>query len=267
MKDLFVIKFGGSSITKKEQNKFEMRTDLLNKVAKELSLALKKNKKLKVILVCGVGPFGHSNVKEYDINNGVTTPRHLEGVKKTNKDCDFVAKETASALTKHGIKSKHIPGYVVCVQKNKKVESFDVKAYKDALKKGLVPITTGVMVKDKELNWSVMSGDQAIAQLAHSLKPEMVLMGTDVDGIFTADPKEDPTAVLIEEITKDNLEEVLKKAGQSKAVDVTGGMKGKLEKLAQQLGGVPAEIFNLFTAGNLAGALEGKEIKCTKVRL
>jgi isopentenyl phosphate kinase len=59
----------------------------------------------------------------------------------------------------------------------------------------------------------------------------------------------------------------LEKAGRSKAVDVTGGMKGKLEKLAQQLNGVPAEIFNLFIPGNLEKALEGKEIKCTKVRL
>ena len=44
-------------------------------------------------------------------------------------------------------------------------------------------------------------------------------------------------------------------------------MKGKLEKLAQQLGGVPAKIFSLFVPGNLEKALEGKEIRCTKIRL
>jgi isopentenyl phosphate kinase len=198
MKGLFVIKFGGSSITKKAQNKFEMNYDVLSRAAEELSKAIKA-KKLKVILVCGVGPFGHTNVKEYGINDGVTTERHLEGVLKTNKDCDFVATEVIAELKTHGINAKHIPGYDVCVQKNKKVESFDVSAYEDALKDGFVPVTTGVMVKDTALNWSVMSGDQAIAQLAKHLKPEMVLMGTDVDGIFTADPKEDKKAKLIEE--------------------------------------------------------------------
>ena len=266
MKGLFVIKFGGSSITKKEQNKFEMNYEILSQAAQELSKAVKENR-LKAVLICGVGPFGHTNVKEYAINDGVTTERHLEGVKKTNEACDFVAAEVIAELKTHGINAKHIPGYDVCVQKNKKVESFDVSAYEDALKEGYVPVTTGVMVKDTELNWSVMSGDQAIAQLAKRLEPEMVLMGTDVDGIYTADPKEDKKAKLIEEITKKNLAKVLEKAGHSKAVDVTGGMKGKLEKLAQQLNGVPAEIFNLFTPGNLEKALEGKEIRCTKVRL
>jgi isopentenyl phosphate kinase len=266
MKDLVVIKFGGSSITKKEENKFEMNYELLNRAAGELARAI-RSKNLQAVLICGVGPFGHSNVKKYDINDGIRTEKHLEGVKKTNSDCDFVAREVAKALAKQGLKTRHIPGYDVCVQKAKKVESFDFKTYREALSQGFIPITTGVMVKDTLLNWSVMSGDAAIAQLARHLKPKMVLMGTDVDGIFTSDPKADKKAELIEKITKENVSQILAKVGKSKSVDVTGGMKGKLEKLAQQLSGVPAEIFNLFTAGNLENALEGKEIRCTKVRL
>jgi len=112
-----------------------------------------------------------------------------------------------------------------------------------------------------------MSGDVAIAELCKQLRPEKVLMGTDVDGIFTADPKVNPKAELIEEINKGNLEEVLKRAGESKSVDVTGGMKGKLEKLAETLDGVPAEIFNLITKGNLEKVLKGEDIRCTKVKL
>jgi isopentenyl phosphate kinase len=51
------------------------------------------------------------------------------------------------------------------------------------------------MVKDKEWKWSVMSGDTVIAQTCKLMKPKKVLMGTDVDGIFTADPKIDKNAV------------------------------------------------------------------------
>ena len=133
--------------------------------------------------------------------------------------------------------------------------------------KGIIPITTGTMVPDNSFKWSVMSGDQVIAQTVKHLDPEKVLMGTDVDGIFTADPKIDSSAELIEEINENNIKEVLAKCGESKSVDVTGGMKGKLEKLASTLNGVPAEIFSLFKEGNLEKALLGKEIKSTKIKL
>ncbi len=267
MQNLIVIKLGGSSITKKADNKFEMNEEILKQSAVELASVLKKNPKLKIALVCGVGPFGHTNVKEYDLNNGIKTKRQEEGTQKTIQDCDFVADKTIEALEKCGLKTEHVPGYLVCRQDNKKVVSFDVEPYKEALGEGKIPLTTGNMVKDRILKWSPMSGDVVVAQLCKQLRPDKVIMGTDVEGIFTADPKIDKKAELIERITKENVEEVLEKAGESKSVDVTGGMKGKLEKLAQTLDGVPAEIFNLLKEGNLEKVLEGKEIKSTKLLL
>jgi isopentenyl phosphate kinase len=264
--DLCVIKFGGSSITQKADNKFEMNEDILKQSAKELASALKK-KPAKVALVCGVGPFGHTNVKMYNLNNGITTEEQKKGVEKTNKDCNFVGESVAKALEQEGLKTKLIPGYEVCEQTNKKITKFDFAPYEKALKEGLIPISTGIMVKDKELVWSVMSGDKVIAQLAKHFKPKKVLMGTDVDGIYTADPKVDSKAELIEEITRANVPKILEKVGESKSVDVTGGMKGKLEQLAEQLNGAPAEIFNLFTKGNLKKAILGENIKDTKIKL
>jgi len=267
MQNLIVIKFGGSSITKKADNKFEMNENVLEQSAAELASALKKNPKLKVVLVCGVGPFGHTNVKKYDLNNGIKTKEQEKGTEITIRDCNFVAEETASALEKHGLETEIIPAYAVCKQDGKKLVAFEVEPYIKSLEEGKIPITTGNMVKDLSLKWSPMSGDVAVAELCKQLRPEKVLMGTDVDGIYTADPKINPKAELILEINKKNLESVLKKAGESKSVDVTGGMKGKLEKLAQTLDGVPAEIFNLLTPGNLEKVLEGKKIKDTILNL
>jgi len=266
MVDLFVIKFGGSSITKKADNKFEMNEEILKQCAKELASVMKK-KPMKLALVCGVGPFGHTNVKMYNLNNGITTEEQMKGVEKTNKDCNFVGQSVVEALEKEGVKTKLIPGYEVCEQSNKKIIKFDFVPYEKALNEEFVPITTGIMVKDDKLKWSVMSGDKVIAQLAKHFRPTKVLMGTDVDGIFTADPKVNSHAELIEEITRKNVPKILEKVGESKSVDVTGGMKGKLEQLAEQLNGAPAEIFNLSTKGNLEKVLTGKEVKDTKIKL
>lgn len=264
---MIILKLGGSVITKKADNKFEMNYEALNHAAKQIAESLKEDPSLQLFIVCGVGPFGHTNVKKYDINNGIHTKEQEEGLEITKRDCDFVGKETAIALEQQGLKTMFIPGYDVCVQENKKVLTYNFGPYEESVKENVIPITTGVMVPDNEMKWSVMSGDQAIAQLAKHFKPDKVLMGTDVDGIYTADPKEDQSAELLEKITKENLDSILEKVGESKAVDVTGGMKGKLEKLAATLQGTPAEIFNLFTVNNLKKSLKNEEIKSTKIHL
>jgi isopentenyl phosphate kinase len=262
-----ILKLGGSSITKKADNKFEMDYEILKQSAQEIKNAIEKNTGLKIILVCGVGPFGHTNVVNYNLNGKIETSEQEAGVKKTKTDCEFVGNETRKALEKVGLCAKLILGTDVCVQNERKVVSFNLDEYKKCLDEGIISITTGTMVPDQSFGWSVMSGDQVIAQTAKYLNPEKVLMGTDVDGIYTADPKVEEDAKLIKEITKENLGEVLAQCGESKSVDVTGGMKGKLEKLASTLNGVPAEIFSLLNKGNLENALLKKEIKSTKINL
>ncbi len=266
MNDLLVLKLGGSSITRKSENKFEMNEKILKGLAKEIAEA-KKTKNFDLILICGVGPFGHTNVKEYNINGKIETTKQKKGVDKTIDGCNFVASEVIKALEKNGLKTKLVPGYEICKQKERKVVSFNTKPYEKALKENIIPITTGIMVKDSSWGCSVMSGDTAISETCKKMKPKKVLIGTDVGGIFDSDPKKNSNAKLIELITKKNLEKVLQNCEGSSAVDVTGGMKGKLEKLSKMIGNTPAEIFNLFEKNNLKKVLKGEEIKSTKIKL
>ena len=266
MNDLIIVKLGGSAITKKADNKFEMNREVLERAAREIKNA-KDSAQFDIILICGVGPFGHSNVVKHNINNGIETEEQMLGVKETNLACNYVGNQAVDALKRVGLKAKLVSGEKVALQENKKIDSFSEKTYKELLEKGIIPVSTGIMVPDTKLVWSVMSGDQIIAQLAQKLQPKKVIIGTDVDGIFTADPKVDSKAELIPEITKENVLSVLEKVGESKSVDVTQGMKGKLEKLSQTLNGVPALIFNLYIEKNLEKALEGEEIIATKLAL
>lgn len=265
MSDLIILKLGGSSITKKSENKFEINYELLERIAREIKNA-KDNLKFNLIIVCGVGPFGHTNVKQFNINDGIQTEEQLAGVKKTNLDCNFVGNEVINILKRIGLKAKIVSGEKIILQENKKVYSFLTKKYVELIENDIIPVSTGIMVPDTKLVWSVISGDQIIAQLSN-LSPKKILLGTDVDGIFDEDPKINEKAELIELITKENFEEVLKKCGDSKAIDVTGGMKGKLEKISKTINNTPTIIFNLFVEKNLENALIGKEIKSTKIEL
>jgi isopentenyl phosphate kinase len=94
-----------------------------------------------------------------------------------------------------------------------------------------------------------------------------VLMGTDVDGIFTAEPKLNPDARLIESIGQGNFDRVLESVGEATTVDVTQGMKGKLLKIREGLSGVRVLVYNITKEGNTFKALSGRKVRGTEIKL
>lgn len=119
------------------------------------------------------------------------------------------------------------------------------------------------MVLDTKLKGSVVSGDAIIPFLAKKLGAKKVLLGSDVAGIFTADPKKDAKAKRIPLIDKRNFKKVLKSVGESNSVDVTRGMKGKLENLR----GLNAFIFDMTEQDSTRKALVGERVQGTAVKL
>jgi uridylate kinase len=75
-----------------------------------------------------------------------------------------------------------------------------------------------------------------------------MLKGTRVDGIYTADPEKDPTAVKFDEITYDEVYE-----RGLKIMDLTATTLAKDNKL-------PIIVFDMDTAGNLKKVLSGEKI-------
>ena len=80
------------------------------------------------------------------------------------------------------------------------------------------------------------------------IEAEVMMKGTRVDGVYTADPEKDPTATKFDEITYD---EVLQRG--LKVMDITATAMCKENKL-------PIYVFNMDVYGNLAKVLEGESI-------
>ena len=92
------------------------------------------------------------------------------------------------------------------------------------------------------------STDTAAAQRALEIGCEAVLMAKAVDGVFTADPKTDPSAKMYDEIThREVLEQGLKVAD---ATAFSLCMDNNM----------PIIVFNLLTEGNIARAVRGERI-------
>ncbi|MBP3726869.1 MAG: UMP kinase [Bacteroidaceae bacterium] len=80
------------------------------------------------------------------------------------------------------------------------------------------------------------------------IEADVMLKGTRVDGIYTADPEKDPTAVKFDEISYD---EVL--ARGLKVMDLTAVVMCKEN-------GLPIYVFNMDRFGNLRRVMEGDNI-------
>ena len=266
MSYLYIIKLGGSVITAKEKNKFEIQEDSLARIASEIKRA-QTEKKFSLIVVHGAGPFGHTNVINFGIDNGVYSEKQKEGLARTIRDCNTLDQAVVKQLNSAGLNAIGLDPNKQVVQENKRVVQFETRTIEHALSNRKIPVLFGQMVPDTKLNASVISGDTIIAFLAQKFFPKKILLGTDVTGVFTADPKTDSQAKLIPVIDQNNFVEVLQKVGESKSQDVTQGMKGKIMKLKETLSGTEAFIFNANETNAVYNALTGKPIKGTKIVL
>ena len=83
---------------------------------------------------------------------------------------------------------------------------------------------------------------------ALEIKADVMLKGTRVDGIYTADPEKDPTATKFETITYD---EVLER--KLKVMDLTAITMCRENKM-------PIYVFNMDKEGNLLKVIKGEQI-------
>ena len=83
---------------------------------------------------------------------------------------------------------------------------------------------------------------------ALEIKADVMLKGTRVDGIYTADPEKDPSATKFSEITYD---EIIRKG--LKVMDLTATVMCKEN-------GLPIYVFNMDKLGNLAKVIDGEPI-------
>jgi uridylate kinase len=122
------------------------------------------------------------------------------------------------------------------------VADFDAFAARRALDQGRVVILPG------GTGSPYFTTDSAAALRAAELSCDLVLKATKVDGIYTADPKKDPTAVRYSRLS---YREALEK--QLAVMDTTAFV------LCQEQG-MPIRVFDMFAQGALLAIVQGQDI-------
>lgn len=229
MKEVLLLKLGGSIVTDKSTSEYHLQTALLKRVFGYLSNWY-KNANSNLVIVHGCGGCTHNIAHEYDLRSGTQgDPDKLRGSvlahdmsRKINEDICLIAGESGLPVT-----SVDTSQFVTNQQG--KLHTFNEVKIIANLEDCKVPIMHGDMVPDIDWEYSISSGDHSIAKLAEILPVKRVLFASDIDGLFTADPHKNSSAELIETISMDNVHSDAIQLDGSHNIDTTGGLRGKLE--------------------------------------
>lgn len=268
---MIILKIGGSILTEKDSSKAEVDFNNLNRIAKEIKDALyseKYNKDLVdgLVIVHGAGSFGHPPAKKHRIGEPFGEEEYLSkriGFCEIQNEVKKLNSIICDVFIEYGIPVIAIPPSSFITTSNKRVFDFDLNLIKSYIREGFVPILYGDVVLDDDVKLAVISGDQVIQYISKFLKSDRVVLGTDVDGVYTKNPKTHSDAVHIDEVS--SIDDI-KTLESTTNVDVTGGMVGKVKELLELAElGIESEIINANEIGAISKALQGMEVRGTKI--
>ncbi len=254
---MIIIKAGGSAITKKSQE-FTPNMEVISNLSKEIKDARKVS-----VLVHGAGSYGHPIAKKYSLGQGYFDRKQLKGFSETRASVSELDGIILKSLIQSDLMPVKIGTFSNFITNDGRILEFYKEPLLRAIELGLLPVFTGDLVFDKTRVFSVLSGDQIVSYLSKLIKPSRVIFGTDVDGIYTGDPKKEK-ATHIKKITEDNIKEVFKFTKDIE--DASGGMKGKFSEILSMFEmGIEIDVINLTKKGILAKALKGN-VKGTVIK-
>jgi isopentenyl phosphate kinase len=254
-----ILKLGGSAITQKDKP-LQVNRPVIENLAQEIAEANTP----QLVLVHGGGSFGHPLAKQYAIPDGFKDHSQIMGFSKIHDAMTTLNGLVVQILIQHNIPAVSIAPSSFVLTKSGRIEKMNSDIVAKLLDMKFVPVLYGDTVLDSDKGFAILSGDQLVAKLAIVLDAEQIVIGVDVDGLCTADPKKDSSAKLIEHTDLKELKRKHSWIEKARVIDVTGGMYGKIIELIPAIEhGTRTTIVNATKKGTVRKALCNEKVKGT----
>jgi len=219
MKKLIVQKYGGSSVATVEK---------INIVAEKV-LSYKKKKYGLVVVVSAMGDTTDELIELANRINPSPEKREMDMLLATGEQVS--AALLAMCIQSKGSRALSLVGYQVGIltddfHTTAKIQKIEAQRIQKELKSGKVVIVAGFqgMNKDSDITTLGRGGsDLSAVALAVALDADECQIYTDVEGVYTADPRIVPDARKLEQITFDEMLEMASRGAQvmqTRAVEV-----------------------------------------------
>jgi len=263
------LKLGGSLITDKAREA-TARLEVIERLAGEIREALEARPSLGLVLGHGSGSFGHFVGRRYGVREGVKGPEGWKGFAETAAAAARLNRIVTDALLAKGVPVFSLQPSASLLCRNGSIIRWAWEPVEMALREGLVPLIYGDVALDEERGTTIVSTEELFCYLAERMTPERILLAGEVDGVFTADPLQDPEAQLVPEITPSQVGGLATLLPGSYGPDVTGGMAQKVYlmlDLVRKMPGTTVLIMSGRVPGNVKRALLGSPLsRCTVIK-
>jgi isopentenyl phosphate kinase len=256
-KPLTILKIGGSVITDRKDERPRLRGPRLARIAREIAEG-RRTEGFPLIVVHGAGSFGHPIVRRTGIDRGVHDGPQRAAMGETQRlQCELNI-HVVRHLLRAGLPAFPCQASASAVMESGLLVSLDTEAVRGLLAVGMVPVLNGVPAFDRAQGCSILSGDQIAGFLYRRLGGRRILHGTDVQGLFTADPSRDPQARFLARLDLGGPAGLPDGVTGSSVTDVTGGMRRKLEEM--RAARAKGQVFDATVPGNVRRALQGEVV-------
>lgn len=273
MTDRVFLKLGGALVTEKAGRE-AVRVAVLARLAAEIA-AWPGARSGRLVLAHGSGSFGHVAARETGFVEHPDDPLAFARVAAAARRLSV---PVVDALIAAGLPAVGVPGGLVATCEGGRVTAVRADVVADLLEIGLLPVLYGDAAPDRVRGGAIASTELLLVALAEPLGASRIVLATDVDGVFTADPHgtttadphgtstADPpgtsTAQRLAVITPADAERIAGHLGGARggAMDVTGGMASKVASmlaLVARRPGLEVRIVSGLRPGAVAAALAG----------
>lgn len=263
MKELILIKLGGSLITNKNKP-YTVKPEVIRRLAKEIKTAW--NKGFRFVVSHGSGSFGHTSAAKYGTVDGIKKKQDVYGLAVVQQDALAINRIVNKIFLEESLPVLSFVPSSFTLSEDKNLIKIFSEPIIEALKIDALPLVFGDVVLDKKLGCCIYSGEKTLDNLIRPLKEADYSIGIVIhcgstDGVYDKNGKTIPIITLK---SFKNFAEVI---NYSSSTDVTGGMLHKVEEcLAVAEKGINSLIINCNIKGNLKGAIFGQKVKGTWIK-
>lgn len=254
---MIFLKLGGSLITDKSRAE-TVRREVLDRLAKEISEALRAMPRGSMLLGHGSGSFGHPAATRYGTHRGASTREDWIGFAEVWRSANRLNRYVVDALSDAGLPAISFPPSASAVADGGVLTDLSVEPIRLALDAGLLPVVAGDVAFDRRTGSTIVSTERVFSYLAPRLRPARLLFAGVDPGVYVDFPG---NTKIYPVLTEADL--ARSTVGGSAATDVTGGMADKVRQsmaLVRLLPDLQVRIFSGEEPGNLLRALAGEPV-------
>jgi aspartate kinase len=202
---LIVQKYGGTSVGD---------PDRIRNVARRVVETVKAGHRVAVVVSAMSGQTDRLVALAKDLGGDDTDPREYDQIVSTGEQVTIAL--TAMAIQRLGQPARSFTGAQMGMRTDTahtraRIESIDTAVLRDALDRGQVAVLAGFQGIDEAGNVTTLGrggSDTSAVAVAAALRADVCEIYTDVDGVYTADPRIVPGARKLERVSYDEMLEM-----------------------------------------------------------